>query len=723
MHRRLPAHLAHPALPVLLAAVLLVAACGANTPSGDPAGSSTPSGPPSGVPTGSSTPLATGSIGPAPSGSAGEPGDTSTELITAAYEGGRIDRATALVYRLQASVGDDRLPGEFRAPTSEDDGAAEIALAEWGTFTAEQQAAMRPYLVRPTDPGSVFAPASTAAGGGAELASIRLANVPVCENGFMRAPAPDGLPLVVWGQCGGDDLDMQARMEDVLAIMTEAWGPMTDLMGWPLGDANVQGDDQADSLEAGDGLLDVYVVAASVSAHARRIDLGDNSTALAVTRSAPPYTGPRGAEASSSFIVVSSVVNGGPAFRSTIIHEFFHSLQFAHNNRGTIVTDAPGAGAGWVRHWFMEASAVWAEHHFVPAGRKTEVYPRFETFQSSEESLSSTAGSNEYASWAWPFFMAQENEPEAIGSTWIDFEGRDGFDALQGALDAEVSFTKRFRDFAVRAYNQDLQPGDPIDPMFADADPGFPDDAPGGVRMIADQVIGKGDELSFDANLPSLRAMYVDLAPEGDNLAIEFDWSGLSPAGARDVDVLVETARDGWQRRSEPDRVCDAKRVIVVLANHDPRRETKVTGAWKATGSGKPCNDGNFTVTLSGAKAGAGTYTGRLETVYCSLRKNGAWMVRAGLDLEGDIRSIDATNDDGPGGGLAGISVNTRWAYDDPGDWDWGENWNRSGSVTITGDTSAEPWRVHIASSWQENDKIRLSVTADVVCSETYLEQ
>ncbi|MHB8891003.1 MAG: hypothetical protein ACYC65_03040 [Candidatus Limnocylindrales bacterium] len=108
-------------------------------------------------------------------------------------EGGRIDRATALLYRLQASVGEDRLPGEFRALTLEDDGAAEIALAEWGTFTAEQQAAMRPYLVRPTDPGSVFAPAGTAAGGGVQLASTRFA-ASACSNGFMRTTAPDGIP-------------------------------------------------------------------------------------------------------------------------------------------------------------------------------------------------------------------------------------------------------------------------------------------------------------------------------------------------------------------------------------------------------------------------------------------------------------------------------------------------------------------------------------------------
>ena len=715
MRRRLPLVL----VAALLVATLVVAACGADTPSDGPAGSGGQAPGVSGSPTtgGPGNPTA-GPTGPAPSGSAGGPGDTATELITAAYEAGRIDRATALLHRLQASVGDDRLPAEFRAASFEDDGAASIALAEWDTFTAEQQAAFLPYIVRPTDPGSVFAPASVAAGGRVRLASTRLAAA-VCTSGFMRTEASD-LPLVVWGQCGGDDAAMEARMADVLAIMTDAWWPMTGLMGDPIGDENVANDPFPDSAEAGDGRLDVYLVAGSVSAHARQIDV--SSGAVAVTREAAPVSGPRGAETSSSFIVVDATAAGGAAFRSTIVHELFHSLQWAHNNRGTIVTDAPGPGAGWVRHWFMEASAVWAEHHFVPAARETEVYPRFENFQWSAKSLASTAGSNEYDSWAWPFFMEQEGGEEAISGAWLDLEGVDGFDALQQALDRGVSFTDRFRDFAVRSYNQDLQPGDPIDPMFSDGDAGFPDDVPAGDRLLADQVLEAGDELSFDTNLPSLRARYVDLAPGDDVRTIEFDWSGLSPADARDVDVLVETERDGWQRRSEPDKVCDALRVLVVVSNHDPRRETTVTGTWKATGTGDPCNDGNYSVTLTGAKAGAGTHTGRLDTVSCSVWRSGAWMVRAGLDLDGDVRTINATSDDGPGGGLAGISVNTRWAMDDPGDWDWGENWTLPGTVTITGDTTADPWRVHIEASWQETEKTRLSVSADVLCNEMYAE-
>ena len=87
------------------------------------------------------------------------------------------------------------------------------------------------------------------------------------------------------------------------------------------------------------------------------------------------------------------------------------------------------------------------------------------------------------------------------------------------------------------------------------------------------------------------------------------------------------------------------------------------------------------------------------------------------------MQAIDMKRSKLSGGGSAGISVNTRWASDDPGDRDWGENFSRPGSVTITGDTTAQPWRVHIEARWQESDTIRLSTTVDVVCTETYAEQ
>ena len=42
--------------------------------------------------------------------------------------------------------------------------------------------------------------------------------------------------------------------------MAALWGPETDLMGVPPGDANVPNDDYGDTPETGDGLIDIYLL-------------------------------------------------------------------------------------------------------------------------------------------------------------------------------------------------------------------------------------------------------------------------------------------------------------------------------------------------------------------------------------------------------------------------------------------------------------------------------
>lgn len=688
-----------------LLVALLVAACNVSEPSGAPATS--------GVPGASS---AAGSSAPPPSGAPGIVGAdaTSGDLITAAYEAGTLDRATALLHRLQAAAGDDRLPVEFRGAAgsrAEEDGASSLVLAEWATFTDAQRDAFTPYVVRPTDPRSVWAPAATAV-----AARVLLANhqPPVtaagCVDGFLREQVP-GIPVVVWGQCGGSSESRAlAKVEEVVAYISDLWGPMTDLMGDPLGDANDPNDRYPDPPEGADGLLDIYVVESSLSAHGRQL----SNAALASTYAAPPFVGPARSAATSSYIVVDGGAQGGDALRSTMAHEFFHSLQYAHNNIGTMYGSNQ---AGWSRHWFIEASATWSEHRFVPAGRATEVYPRFSgDFQQTSRALASVAGDNEYASWVWPYFMAQENGPESIGAVWRDLEGVIGFDAAQETLERELSFTDRFRDFAVRAWNIDLQPGDAIDPLFQADDPAFPDDVPSGPRLVSDIAVPVGGPIRRSVDLPALWAQYTDLIPDADARTVEFDFSGVTPADALDVDLLIRT-EDGWLRRDGDDGpICNAKEIIVVMVNHEPVGNV-ASGTWTVTGRAEPCSDANWSITLEGAKAGAGSYSGRDDDIYCSIDDTGAWSVDFQTDFSGDIYGARARTNP------QSVSVNTRFAMDDPGDWDWQERFAMPGSVTITGDTASEPWTAHVEASWNDGSEqhpIPLSLTVDVTCTEWY---
>lgn len=694
---------------VALALVLAVAACGADAPTAAPGSSAVPAPSATGAPGTTAAPAPTGPSAPGATGGEGTSGD----LITAAYEAGTIDRATGLLYRLQAAAGDDRLPAEYRsgaAVPAEDDGAAAIVVAEWATFTDEQRAAFLPYVVRPTDPASIYALPGTARSP-FTLASTRGATAgpaggtaAVCEDGFLRESVP-GLPVVVWGQCGGStEPAVLARVDEVLTYVAAVWPPMTALMGDPIGDANLPDDDYPDAPEAGDGLLDVYVVAGSVGGRARPI----TTAALATTITAPPVAGPAAAETSSSYIVVDGTRGSGLALKSTLAHELFHSLQYAHNNLGTVIPSREGPG--WDRHWFMEASATWAEHEFVPAARTTEVYPRIETFQASGDGLASVRGTNEYASWLWPYFMRQEEGPEAIGSAWFDLEGVSGYFDLHNAIARTVSFDDRFGDFAVRAYNLELDPGDPIDPRFQAVDQAFPMEGPVDPRATWDVEVPVGDPVEFQADMPALWTQYVDLVTDAAP-TVKLDFAMLFQHTDITVDLLVRT-KDGWQRRSgDVDTVCDAERIVVVLANPNPGRGQNATGPWSAQGSEEGCADGNWTVTLTGGKNGAGTYSGRAESIDCFEDQQGKWSFSADVDKAGDIRFL--------GGSEANLHIITRWAMDDP--IDWGAGFQRDATIRVTGDKSREPWTVHAEASWHDvatdND---LSSSVDVTCSEFF---
>jgi len=151
------------ALARALAVAVLVASCNSSQPSGVPGSNPTRTGAPgaTGVPPGSSK----------PAGQASAP--TSVDLIRAALDRGRIDAQTAMKYRGYALFGAPGPPAEFRGPNwTEDDALLDLAKARLDVLPAELADAIRPFLVRPTDPGSVFfaSPASA----GASLVSARV---------------------------------------------------------------------------------------------------------------------------------------------------------------------------------------------------------------------------------------------------------------------------------------------------------------------------------------------------------------------------------------------------------------------------------------------------------------------------------------------------------------------------------------------------------------------
>jgi hypothetical protein len=81
---------------------------------------------------------------------------SSDQLIEAALASGEISEETALVYRVLADFGDERLPAQFRGSldTAFGSNAAALAITRWDSFSDENQNLLLPFVVPPFTVGS-----------------------------------------------------------------------------------------------------------------------------------------------------------------------------------------------------------------------------------------------------------------------------------------------------------------------------------------------------------------------------------------------------------------------------------------------------------------------------------------------------------------------------------------------------------------------------------------
>src|SRR5581483_3957358 len=161
-------------------------------------------------------------------------------LIAQALAAGRIDYPTSLLLRGKALVGDEGLPPEYDGDFAlAEDTALFVELSRaWGSLTDAQQAALRPYVARPTEPDSVYSqPPASPAGAPADMPPP-IACPKNTDTGAAdwRFTASDH--FVVWS-CGGGDpaADPYAGKRDVAKAMAEEiWGLETPGLGAPRAD-------------------------------------------------------------------------------------------------------------------------------------------------------------------------------------------------------------------------------------------------------------------------------------------------------------------------------------------------------------------------------------------------------------------------------------------------------------------------------------------------------
>ncbi len=424
----------------------------------------------------------------------------------------------------------------------------------------------------------------------------------------------------VWVTCDGDFED---DLKTAVTMIDSFWAPMTEFMGVePLPDSGTES-------AGGDSAIDFYLVNPGEDVDERDLE-GPGADILAYAR--PQWTdASRGQVSRSSVVVARREMMGSPQLYDTLVHEFFHVLQQARNwelafNWATRPDDDPE----WdtlvhAEHWWTEATAEWAAMHFTrdlphhDGARRSNHRSRFSDFLDSSADVSLHAPQQQsepgwgfmYSTYIWFFFMEQVIGPQAIAEIWEEFAGLgpNDVEAAMAIIDAKLPFAEHFREFAVRNLNRELEPGDPIDPSYDDLDPSFPSFA-----LSPPLIVGENDE---DAELPiidahdeprrfpdrlrSLTAHYYRFAPDPLGGQLLLDFSGLAPASALDIDVLLKVEDGEWERRrlaaggaatfclSNPDE--EIEEFYLVLSNHDRDLYSVVEGEFTAKVIGEHCDE------------------------------------------------------------------------------------------------------------------------------------
>ncbi|MEZ0314522.1 MAG: hypothetical protein ACAI38_22360 [Myxococcota bacterium] len=511
------------------------------------------------------------------------PSPSSVDLINQALEGSAIDYPTSVLYRAYALVDDPRLPEAYRGVAGEEDLGFFVDAAD-PSLPAETRTALAPFLVRPADPASIWQTLAPTNPGGLTAAVVPC-NVTDpgqdVQGGFKTARVQ--APIRVWVQCTGNDAEDDIVLASGLSYASAMYGPMSTHMGPPVFDDVAE--NQPGNL---DSAIDVFVVHDGGASLRSGVTQIGNGIAVATA----PFAG----DTSSGYILIGRSRAESAGFRSTMIHEFFHVLQKAHNRK---VMWEPSALGPSTEFWWVEASATWASSHFARSLAPANVYYRFADFQQSPSSLhrSYAAGNPKmYAAFIWGFWEEHESgSPETIATSWVDLEGVSGFTAANEALDGVFDFEARFHEFAIANINEDYPRALGLDKRHRGLDSRFPEPRPR-PSYADDQTVNETREFRPGVDIPPLKAAYYRYTPRGDVRKVVVHFDEITTREGLDIDGVIKSdgnwgveSYSGLAKKTfclDRDKVED---IILVLSNHDLPITQFVLGNLRVEVTEAPC--------------------------------------------------------------------------------------------------------------------------------------
>ncbi|MBX7236184.1 MAG: hypothetical protein K1X65_17505 [Caldilineales bacterium] len=404
------------------------------------------------------------------------PPSTSEQLIKAALARGEIDEETALVYRVFAVFGDERLPAPYWGDDRqvEDSDILQDVGERFASLPAPAQATLRPFILRPPTPGSWLEPATA-----------------------LPSPLPT-VPQVTWGTVNSVNGKVKVWYQQRYAGDASKAGDIAlalDAIIWPdlIDDLKMKAplSDQGYPDNGGDGRLDIYLAHISNRGVTHPIDGCKQTPAYILINSDRPI-----GDATHEGIV------------QTVVHELMHASQFAY----------PAQKACSEYDWLAEATSKWAEDYVYPLANSEQPYlPPF--LQSLDLPLEDdTDIRRPYGAYLWPFYLTHKHSKDLIPAIWTQVAHADSLEAIQRSIPG--GFEQQWPEFTRLNWNRppvtDYQTWDHVTRHVEGR----------GVQIIDVALQGAGDkrqELDLGEGVEHLAATYFHLKfPDPDVRTVAF---------------------------------------------------------------------------------------------------------------------------------------------------------------------------------------------------------
>jgi hypothetical protein len=342
---------------------------------------------------------------------------SSSTLIDEAVAEGRLTAETALLYKVWAGYGDERLPAAYRGDDShvmDDPEIISQIRQQWNSLSAETQAALTPFLMPPAYEQSWFGQRQRLAANSSDLT-----NVPGCGNilgnFWTSLPSAKGTVRVWWlREHPGDE----AKARDIVNNMdSEIWADLTGLM------QRIPQRDDDETCNGLDAALDIYLTPlGGVKGYTKNFGVG--------------------CEFDATYIEIERKL-GGRDLLGAVTHELMHAIQWSYDVEAFCVGNYG---------WLLDATANWAIDYALPANNLEHDYA-MRYLRAPHKPLDDDSQERAYGAYLFPFFVEHTLGADKIRLMWEATQNKDeSLDVVDGVIGG---FNSKWADFITANWNRD----------------------------------------------------------------------------------------------------------------------------------------------------------------------------------------------------------------------------------------------------------------------------